>query len=278
MQLRIHRADSDVRVMADASQLEQVLVNLAINARDAMSDGGCLEIATGIHRLAGEAATALGLADGEYVALEVRDTGVGMDEATRARAFEPFYTTKGPLDGTGLGLSTVYGIVRQSRGAVTLQSAPGQGTTVTIHLPMAGHRDAVVDVPLTEPHGRSRARAAGRVLLVEDEPQVRMQARRLLERYGHRVLEARDGAEGLALFRAQTDAIDVIVSDVVMPGLGGVEMVGRMRDVAPQLPVVFVSGFTAQDRDLPLDTRTAFVPKPYSMASLCEAIEAVIAA
>ena len=278
MQLRIHRADGDVRVMADASQLEQVLVNLAINARDAMSDGGCLEITTGVRGLHGEAATALGLPDGEYVALDVRDTGVGMDEATRARAFEPFYTTKGPLDGTGLGLSTVYGIVSQSRGAVTLQSAPGQGTTVTIYLPLAGQRDSALDAPGTEHHGRSRTRAAGRVLLVEDEPQVRMQARRLLERYGHHVLEARDGAEGLALFRTQADAIDVIVSDVVMPGLGGVEMVGRMRDVAPEVPVVFVSGFTAQDRDLPLDTRTAFVPKPYSMASLCEAIEAVIAA
>jgi CheY-like chemotaxis protein len=116
------------------------------------------------------------------------------------------------------------------------------------------------------------------VLLVEDEPQVRMQARRLLERYGHIVLEAKDGAEGLELFEAQTDTIAVIVSDVVMPMLGGVEMVGRMRDVSPEVPVVFVSGFTAQDRDLPLDARTAFVPKPYSMATLCEAIEAVIAA
>jgi two-component system, cell cycle sensor histidine kinase and response regulator CckA len=279
MQLEIRHGGGSARVMADASQLEQVLVNLAINARDAMPDGGSLTITTGLSRLSGEAAAALGLADGEYVTLEVRDTGIGMDETTCARAFEPFYTTKGPMEGTGLGLSTVYGIVRQSQGAVTLQSAPGEGTTVTIHLPAAGPRVAIVDAERPE-RGRVRplARAAGRVLLVEDEPQVRMQARRLLERYGHSVVEARDGAEGLELFQTQSDVIDVIVSDVVMPVLGGVEMVGRMRDVAPEVPVVFVSGFTAQDRDLPLDARTAFVPKPYSMASLCEAIEAVSAA
>jgi CheY-like chemotaxis protein len=177
-----------------------------------------------------------------------------------------------------LGLSTVYGIVSQSHGAVALQSAPGQGTTVTVYLPVAGRHEEVLEIPGTEQRPRARTRAAGRVLLVEDEPQVRMQARRLLERYGHRVLEAKDGAEGLALFHTHPESIDVIVSDVVMPGLGGVEMVGRMRDVSPGVPVVFVSGFTAQDRDLPLDARTAFVPKPYSMSSLCEAIEAVIAA
>jgi two-component system, cell cycle sensor histidine kinase and response regulator CckA len=279
MQLEIRRGDGDTRVMVDASQLEQVLVNLAINARDAMPDGGSLQITTEMRSLHGEAASVLGIVAGEYVALEVRDTGMGMDEATRARAFEPFYTTKGPLEGTGLGLSTVYGIVRQSQGAVTLQSAPGQGTTVTIHLPAAARRESADDAPRVErARGWSRDRAAGRVLLVEDEPQVRMQARRLLERYGHSVLEAKDGAEGLELFQTEAGAIDVIVSDVVMPVLGGVEMVGRVRSVAPEVPVVFVSGFTAQDGDLPLDARTAFVPKPYSMASLCEAIEAVLAA
>ena len=277
MQLEIHRGAGDTRVMVDASQLEQVLVNLAINARDAMPDGGSLHVTTELRALHGEAASALGIPAGDYVTLEVRDTGVGMDETTRARAFEPFYTTKGPLEGTGLGLSTVYGIVRQSQGAVTLQSVPGAGTTATIHLPAAGGRAAIVAAPRLE-RSRPRGRPAGRVLLVEDEPQVRMQARRLLERQGHVVLEAKDGAEGLELFRTQAGDIDVIVSDVVMPVLGGVEMVGRMRSVAPEVPVVFVSGFTAQDRDLPLDARTAFVPKPYSMASLCEAIEAVVAA
>jgi two-component system, cell cycle sensor histidine kinase and response regulator CckA len=279
MQLEIRRGEGDTCVMADASQLEQVLVNLAINARDAMPHGGNLVIATDVRRLGGAAASALGLPDGDYVTLEVRDAGMGMSETTRARAFEPFYTTKGPLDGTGLGLSTVYGIVRQSQGAVTLHSTPGQGTTVTIHLPAVARRETAAEAAEME-RGRRLplARAGGRVLLVEDEPQVRLQARRLLERYGHSVLEAKDGAEGLLLFQTQQGAIDVIVSDVVMPVLGGVEMVGRMRAVAPEVPVVFVSGFTAQDRDLPLDARTAFVPKPYSMASLCGAIEAVVAA
>ena len=278
MQLEIRRGDGDTRIVADASQLEQVLVNLAINARDAMPEGGSLSITTERRTLRDDEASALGIPAGAYVALEVRDTGVGMDDTTRARAFEPFYTTKGPLEGTGLGLSTVYGIVRQSHGAVTLRSAPGQGTTVTIHLPAAESAATAVGARRERDLERAGARATGRVLLVEDEPQVRMQARRLLERYGHSVVEARDGAEGLELFHARPGAIDVIVSDVVMPVLGGVEMVCRVRSESPEVPVVFVSGFTAQDRDLPLDSRTAFVPKPYSMASLCEAIEAVIAA
>ena len=273
------RGAGDLRVMADASQLEQVLVNLAINARDAMPGGGSLLITTGVRTLDASAANALQLSAGEYVTLDVSDTGIGMDETTRLRAFEPFYTTKGPLDGTGLGLSTVYGIVRQSGGAVTLVSAPGQGTTVTVLLPARG-ASAPQGPPLlgTERGGGAvPERSLACVLLVEDEPQVRVQARRVLERCGFRVLEATDGADGLRQFEADRAAIDAVVTDVVMPALGGVEMVTRMRVLAPEMPVVFVSGFTAEDRDLPLDARTVFVPKPYSLVSLRLAIEAVMA-
>jgi two-component system cell cycle sensor histidine kinase/response regulator CckA len=280
VQLEIRHGAGDLRVMADASQLEQVLVNLAINARDAMARGGTLVIATGVRTLDDAASAALELSAGDYVTVEVGDTGVGMDETTRSRAFEPFYTTKGPLEGTGLGLSTVYGIVRQSGGAVTLASAPGEGTVVTILLPASRGSVPSVVAPVRAERAPS---AAGpppteRVLLVEDEPQVRAQARRLLERCGFSVLEAVNGADGLRAFETHRDHIGVVVTDVVMPVLGGVEMVGRMRLLAPEVPVVFVSGFTAEDRGLPLDARTAFVAKPYTLAALCGAIEGVVAA
>jgi PAS domain S-box-containing protein len=280
VRLEMRRGAGDMRVMADASQLEQVLVNLAINARDAMPRGGSLVIGTGTRSLDATGATALGLAAGDYVTLEVSDDGIGMDETTRSRAFEPFFTTKGPLEGTGLGLSTVYGIARQSGGAVTIASAPGEGTRVTILLPASNRSstEASASDRVENGHAPVGVAVAGCVLLVEDEPQVRTQARRLLERSGYRVLEAPDGAEGLRQFRAHHAEIDAIVSDVVMPVLGGVEMVVRARALVPDVPVVFVSGFTAEDRDLPLDARTVFVPKPYSMASLCDAIGAAITA
>jgi two-component system cell cycle sensor histidine kinase/response regulator CckA len=280
VQLEIRRSAGDLHVMADASQLEQVLVNLAINSRDAMPRGGSLVIATSVRTLDAAAGAALELSAGDYVTVEVSDTGVGMDETTRSRAFEPFYTTKGPLEGTGLGLSTVYGIVRQSGGAVTLTSAPGQGTTVTILLPVCG--DASTPVTTSAWGGSNESAAAPPatecVLLVEDEPQVRVQARRLLERCGFTVVEAVNGEEGLRTFEAQRNRIDVVVTDVMMPVLGGVEMVGRMRLLAPEVPVVFVSGFTAEDRGLPLDAQTVFVPKPYTLTALCDAIEGVVAA
>jgi len=279
VRLEIRRGPGDMRVMADASQVEQVLVNLAINARDAMPRGGSLVIATSLRTLDSTAGDALGLPAGDYVTLEVGDTGMGMEESVRSRAFEPFFTTKSPSEGTGLGLSTVYGIVRQSGGAVTLDSAPEAGTCVTIMLPARG--EPAMPRPMVDRLSHASVPAvvaeAGCVLLVEDEPQVRVQARRLLERYGFRVMEASDGADGLRLFEARWTEIDVIVTDVVMPQLGGVEMVGRARALAPAVPVVFVSGFTAEDRDLPLDPRTVFVAKPYSITALCGAITAAIA-
>jgi PAS domain S-box-containing protein len=278
VQLEIRRGAGGTHVMADASQLEQVLVNLAINARDAMPRGGTLVIATDVRTLPAADGESLGLPAGDYVVLEVIDTGVGMDELTRAHAFEPFYTTKGPLEGTGLGLSTVYGIVRQSGGAVTLASAPGQGTQVTIFLPIGVRAPAEAEPSLPQRgFAPASASASGCLLLVEDEPRVRVQARRLLERCGYSVLEAVHGADGLRVFEAQRSHIDAIVTDVVMPVLGGVEMVGRIRALAPEVPVVFVSGFTAEDRDLSLDARTVFVPKPYTIAALCSAIASVVA-
>ena len=280
VQLELRRGSDGLHVMADASQLEQVLVNLAINARDAMPRGGRLVIATSLRALDDAAAAVLELSAGDYVALEVSDTGVGMDETTRSRAFEPFYTTKGPLEGTGLGLSTVYGIVRQSGGAITLSSVPGQGTVVTVFLPVCGaaRAPATASGSTSDDESLSKSPSTECVLLVEDEPQVRVQARRLLERCGFTVVEAVNGEEGLRAFEAERSRIDVVVTDVMMPVLGGVEMVGRMRLLAPEVPVVFVSGYTAEDRGLPLDAQTVFVPKPYTLTALCDAIDGVVAA
>jgi len=257
-------------VVADAGQLEQVLVNLAINARDAMLRGGTLTIRTGETTLDAGAAVVIDVLPGRYVTIDVEDTGSGMDEATRIRAFEPFFTTKGPTQGAGLGLAMVYGIVRQSGGAISLRSAPGAGTHVRIHLPRG---EASVAPPLPPaPEQESR----GLVLLVEDEPRVRAQARRLLQRSGYEVIEASDGADGKRLFADRQGDIDVVVTDVVMPMSGGVEMVATMRAVRPALPVVFVSGYTAEEQDLPLDERTAFLTKPYSIEALCDAITTVV--
>jgi PAS domain S-box-containing protein len=270
VKIELRRDVEHAPVVADAGQLEQVLVNLSINARDAMLRGGTLTIRTHEETLDLGAATVLDVIPGPYVTIDVEDTGLGMDEATRNRAFEPFFTTKGPAQGAGLGLAMVYGIVRQSGGAISLRSAPGAGTHVRIHLPRGEAGPGAA--PVIANAGGSR----GVVLLVEDEPRVRSQARRLLQRSGYEVLEASDGAEGKRIFADRQGDIVVVVTDVVMPMVGGVEMVATLRAVQPDLPVVFVSGYTAEEQDLPLDDRTAFLTKPYTIDALCDAITAVV--
>ena len=273
IRFQVERGVRSACTVADASQLEQVLVNLAINARDAMPRGGTLTVRTGVRDMAPLEAALLDVVPGRYVTIEVRDTGVGMDDAARARAFEPFFTTKGPQQGSGLGLSTVYGIARQNGGAVTLESTVDQGTCVTVLLPRAG------DASTTQT-GEMRAASTNArrvVLLVEDEPRVRSQARRLLERSGYDVIEAADGAEGERAFDERAGTVDVIVTDIVMPNMSGAEMVSRIRARAATVPVVFVSGYTADDQSLPLGDRTLFVAKPYTVAALCEAIRTAIA-
>ena len=262
-------------VVADAGQLEQVLMNIIINARDAMPGGGELRIETTVCTLDSESAAPIGIEPGTYACLSVCDDGAGMDEATRARAFEPFFTTKGPTLGSGLGLSTAYGIMKQAGGGIALESTVGRGTCVCLYLPRS-----TGDAPTMESHRSSEHRAVGRrgrVLLVEDDARVRAQARRLLERSGFSVTEAEDGAAGLAAYTSAASALDIIVSDVMMPVMGGVEMVTELRRTYPEAPVIFVSGYTASDRELPLDARTLFIPKPYSIDALCLAMDSLIA-
>ncbi|HEV8358583.1 MAG TPA: PAS domain S-box protein [Gemmatimonadales bacterium] len=252
------------RVRVDPGQLEQVLVNLAINARDAMPGGGRLTIEARNLALGPDTLPpGQELCPGDYVELLVRDTGNGMDPETVLRAFEPFYTTKKAGSGTGLGLATCYGIIKQSGGHITVASAPGRGTTFRILLPH------VSQSPEPEPGEAAALPAAGgseTVLVVEDEPQVRVLLQRLLAQQGYRVLAAADGDEALALSRAHPGAIQLLVTDVVLPRMNGREVARRLDADRPGLPVLYVSGHTEDaivDRGV-LESGLDFLPKPYT--------------
>ena len=254
-------------VKADPSQIEQVLMNLAVNARDAMPSGGRLTIATCNAPLPhGRGAGPEAIPAGDYVRLSVTDNGVGMDEATRRRIFEPFFTTKEPGKGTGMGLSTVYGIVKQSQGYIEVTSQPGAGARFDVYLPRApADGDG-------EPHLRGAVRAVGgseTVLLVEDDELVRKAARRILETEGYRVLEAGNGAEALALAERHGGDIHLLLTDVVMPRMSGRDLAGALRAVRPRVKVVYVSGYAGGliDSDDPRERR-AHLRKPFSPTAL----------
>jgi signal transduction histidine kinase/DNA-binding LacI/PurR family transcriptional regulator len=229
------------RVWADAGQLEQVIFNLAVNARDAMPSGGVLTVETANVTIdAEQARDRLGLRPGPHVALRVRDTGVGMDQPVLARLFEPFFTTKPPGKGTGLGLATAFGIVRQSGGYIAVTSEPGAGSLFEIHLP------AVPPGRLPEHEAqppRSSVGGGETILLVEDNPEVRRAARRFLTGYGYRVFEAADGSEALRVSADHAGPLDLVITDVVMPGMGGRELVRHLAVSRPGTPVLYISGY-----------------------------------
>jgi CheY-like chemotaxis protein len=214
------------------------------------------------------------------VVLSVIDSGVGMDEATRQRAFEPFYTTKEPGRGSGLGLSTVYGIVSQCGGAVDISSAPGKGTAVRVYLPAVEAAPAPAEECGARKGSAVRAPRAGTVLLVEDEEAPRRLLHRALTRMGYAVLEARSGEEALSLWHSKRSEIDAVVSDVVMPGMGGPALVERLRAEAPRLPVVFISGYAQGVLPDPaaLGDRVTLLEKPFALAALEERLRAVLEA
>ena len=247
-------------VRMDERQLQQVLLNLALNARDAMPDGGQIRI--GATRVKLDDTSVPGLPAGPYVRLRVSDDGVGMNDSTRRKAIEPFFTTKGPHEGTGLGLSTCHGIILQAGGALSIDSVPGWGTIVTIHVPL-------VDPPadLVEPPSEKREVAAGRgrVLVVEDEPAVRAVAVRALKLAGYDVLSAATGDEALAIAQGTGPEPDLVVCDVLLPGQSGFEVVKALRAERPGLPVLYVSGFTAEIDRVGAD---AFLAKPYRPEAL----------
>ncbi len=229
------------RVMADPGQVEQVVLNLAVNARDAMPDGGEIRLGVRAVVLDAEAARALhGAEPGHWVELAVADTGDGMDAETVAHVFEPFFTTKEVGRGSGLGLSTVYGIVRQSGGAITVQSTPGHGSTFRVYLPRHDGDSAA----RSQDPAPAVARSGVTVLLVEDEPGVRSMVRRALESHGYSVLEAGHGEEALRVVARHTGRIDLLLSDVVMPGMNGRELAEKLTAVRPDLRVLLMSGYT----------------------------------
>ncbi|HSD02894.1 MAG TPA: ATP-binding protein, partial [Gaiellales bacterium] len=265
-------------VRADPAQLRQVVMNLALNARDAMPRGGRLSIETSARSLDEQLTEArLELAPGEYVVLAVSDTGLGMDDATRGRIFEPFFTTKNPGEGTGLGLSTVYGIVKQSGGSIWVYSELGRGTTFKIYLPLHA-ASAAAAPPAHEPEAEATA-ATATLLLVEDHEQVRTLVHLVLERQGFTVLAASNGGEALAVSAAHDEQIDLVLTDLVMPGMDGKELVDRLREQRPGVRALFTSGYAqgmVEGREL--DDGDAFLPKPYDQAELASAIGAVLAA
>ena len=258
-------------VRADRGQLEQVVMNLVVNARDAMPAGGTLTIETqNVELDATFANERLALRPGAYVMLAVSDTGVGMDAITQAHIFEPFFTTKDPGKGTGLGLSTVYGIVEQSGGTIYVYSEPGRGSAFKVYLPRV-HGDAAAPAEsAAQPSGAGeRSPAGGRILLVEDEPRVRHFTARVLREAGYDVVEAANAEEALALAATGLSTFQLLITDVVLPGQHGPALAEALTERVPDLAVLFVSGYTdAVARQAIATGRRAFLEKPFSPQSL----------
>ncbi len=268
-------------VTADPGQLEQVLMNLAVNARDALPGGGRLVVRTANAVLDDADARRYSYVEpGDYVLLTVQDTGTGMDEQTLANAFEPFFTTKPLGQGTGLGLSTVYGIVKQSGGYVWIDSRPGEGTTLRIYLPRV--EDAVDAAPPELPVHGPRGNPRRTLLLVEDEETVRRVATRTLRRAGYRVLQAGDGEEAMAVSGEHAGPIHVLMTDVVMPRMGGRDLAARIRQARPDTRVLFISGYSeaAVAGNGVLEPGTWFLGKPFTpellQAKLREVLDAPV--
>ena len=262
-------------VRADAAQLEQVLVNLVLNARDAMPQGGRLAIETSNRDVKAKEARALDVAAGPFVELLVRDNGVGIPPDVQARIFEPFFTTKPKGAGTGLGLSMVYGFVKQSGGAVTVDSAIGKGTTFSLLLPRTD------DMPRKAPASRGFApqaeRGSGTVLIAEDERALRRLSATVLGQAGFDTLEASDGQQALDLFNVHSGRIVTVVTDVVMPRMGGIELAERLRHSHPDLPILFVTGYVEQSDALHESAAgTPVLLKPFSPEALLRAVSSAI--
>ncbi len=260
-------------ILADPAQVEQVIMNLAINARDAMPGGGTLTVETCPVTLADGAPPVAGLRPGPYAVLTVSDTGLGIEPATVSRIFEPFFTTKAADKGTGLGLSTVHGIVTQLGGHITVESTPGRGTTMRVFLPGVRARPAAEILPMPEPESPG----TGTVLVVEDEDGVRELIREFLESAGYRVLDARCGEDALAVAESSGGAIDLLVADRALPGLSGSQTASRLRSAIPGLAVLFVSGYPDEMAHDEASAST-FLAKPFTRNALANKVREVVRA
>ncbi len=267
----------EITVTADVNHLEQVLMNLATNARDAMPDGGCLFIATGVVEMDDTYAKQLGYCrPGTYACITVEDTGAGMDEETLKRIFDPFFTTKEPGKGTGLGLSIVYGIVKQHDGYVSVSSRPGKGTSFRIYLPLARGpvaEEERADEKEAEPPGGTEL-----ILVAEDEPAVRELTTEVLQHAGYRVIEARDGEEAVARFLEQADVIDLVILDAIMPRKNGREALEELRKRRADVKALFVSGYSESiihKRGI-LEEGLHFIPKPIRPFDLLRQVRKIL--
>ena len=268
-------ADQIGRVQADPGQLEQVVMNLAVNARDAMPDGGKLIVETqACHLDEAYAATNSEVTPGAYVLIAVTDTGSGMSKETLQHIFEPFFTTKEPGKGTGLGLATVYGIVKQSRGHISVYSEPGVGTTFKIYFPSL---DKSVPLAAARPTGTT-PKGEGIILLVEDEAPLRVLAAEALKRLGYTVLQAGNGLEALAVADDHSGKIDLVVTDIVMPRMGGPELIGKLKQRREGFAVIYMSGYTdaAVLENAKIGSDATLLNKPFSTEVLARKISEVI--
>jgi CheY-like chemotaxis protein len=264
------------QTMADPDQIHQVIMNLAVNARDAMPEGGRLVIETSNVELdSGDGAAAHPEArPGRYVVMTLTDTGHGMDEAVRRQIFDPFFTTKEVGKGTGLGLSTVYGIVRQSDGWIDVSSEVGIGTTFKVYLPRIDAGSVPEEkAPVTAAEGGNET-----VLVVEDQDSVRLFTTATLNQHGYRVLESPNGDEAIALAAGYPERLDLLLTDVVLPGMNGKELSERLKTVRPDLKVLFISGYTADviSEHGVLERGLAFLHKPFSPEELAAKVREVL--
>jgi signal transduction histidine kinase len=280
IEIRVRQEPRLPRIKADASQVNQVILNLAVNAKEAMPAGGTLTLETRNTALGPEVpATSPALRPGEYVELSVRDTGTGMDRETMAQIFEPFFTTKDKQKSSGLGLATVYGAVSQSGGGIAVASEPGRGALFRIFFPKAGE-DIAPEEPeaLPEPSRKAQRGKGETILVAEDEDMVRHLVVGVLQGEGYRVLEAPRGAEALRIARGHAGSLDLLLTDVIMPGMGGRELASIMAEEFPGLPVLYMSGYTGE-AGLGLDGEedaAGFIGKPFTPAQLAEKVQASI--
>jgi PAS domain S-box-containing protein len=276
VEVRAEAGNQPLPAIADARAVEQVLLNLGTNARDAMPDGGVLQLRCSRDWLDEEFRATQGWGEpGEYAALWVSDSGSGMDRATLRRVFEPFFTTKPPGVGTGLGLPMVYSIMKQHRGFVNVYSEPGEGTTVKLWFPIAREPGGRVERPAPV---EELPRGTETILIVEDEPSLRRAAQRALERYGYSVIQAADGAEGWEVFQRRAAEIHIVLTDLVMPRLGGLELRERILSSARPIPVLVATGYSGRElkQQADLTQSVPLINKPWTMTELLRRVRGML--
>jgi PAS domain S-box-containing protein len=270
--------ESAPHVWVDPGQLQQVLINLVLNARDAMSSGGTLTITTAETELVGGtiAGDGVPIPPGQYAALRVRDTGAGMEPRVQAQIFEPFFTTKPIGQGTGLGLPATHGIVTQNDGYITVESAPGEGATFTVYLPIIAAADRIER--RAQPRGEQEVVGSGAtILVVDDEAAVRAIAARILSRHGFRVVQATEGAAALQMIE-QHGPPQLVLTDLMMPGIGGAELARRVKERWPALPILFMSGYSIEElhRQGAIGADGDLIQKPFTPGGLVASVAAAL--